>query len=264
YLYSPQPPITQSPTGDPLDLVILATWFAAANRHIEKYINSYKRLYPAAHILVLTSSMPDMTYLSDKAQRSRLSHAVHQIESCKQSKSKGEEFRCMLHIFSNGGANTACQLAESYTQMDKRLLPLNAMIIDSAPGRPEIKRSLKATTAHLSKKPLLRLLALALILPFVMTSWILGNVFGMENLLDRNRRKLNDRNLFAVEVARCYVYSPTDEMIAASDIEGHADEAEAAGWRVERVKFRSSAHVSHVVEDEEKYWGAVGRCLREG
>ena len=73
------------------------------------------------------------------------------------------------------------------------------------------------------------------------------------------RRGLNDEKLFATKVARLYVYSGKDEMIRWRDVEAHADEAQAKGYKVEKVRYLDSVHAGHLFQDDGRYWGAVTR-----
>ncbi|KAK9494589.1 hypothetical protein V1508DRAFT_412089 [Lipomyces doorenjongii] len=41
------------------------------------------------------------------------------------------------------------------------------------------------------------------------------------------------------------------------DIEDHADEADAKGLKVKKLKFTWTKHVEHMRTDPERYWGAV-------
>lgn len=53
------------------------------------------------------------------------------------------------------------------------------------------------------------------------------------------------------------MYSSTDALIPAKDVETHAAEAKAAGLDVTLENFGKSAHVSHARTDPGRYWESV-------
>jgi hypothetical protein len=75
--------------------------------------------------------------------------------------------------------------------------------------------------------------------------------------MDIMRRQLNDDSLFNRRAPRVYLYSKADEMVGHDEVEEHADQAEAQGWKVTRVRFERSPHAGHIREDEGRYWRAV-------
>lgn len=82
--------------------------------------------------------------------------------------------------------------------------------------------------------------------------------------MQRLRLGLSDKRLFAKEAPRLYAYSKADRMVWWEDVEEHANAAEDAGWEVDRVRFEESPHAGHILEDGERYWGAVRRTWEKG
>ena len=80
---------------------------------------------------------------------------------------------------------------------------------------------------------------------------------GSETIVDTVRRGLNDAELLPVEAVRLYVYSTADKLIQWQDVEAHAREAEAKGYKVQMVKYLDSPHAAHLLHDEKRYWSAV-------
>ena len=75
--------------------------------------------------------------------------------------------------------------------------------------------------------------------------------------MNRTWVDLNKGDLIRREAGRCYIYLKEDEILWWRDVEGHADEAEARGWKVRRERFEGSRHVAHVRLDEGRYWRIV-------
>ena len=75
--------------------------------------------------------------------------------------------------------------------------------------------------------------------------------------MDMVWNELNTPDLIGTNAARRYIYSREDSMVWDKDVEDHADEAEAKGYRVRLEKFSGSAHVAHMMADRARYWKIV-------
>ncbi|OCK87083.1 uncharacterized protein K441DRAFT_489475, partial [Cenococcum geophilum 1.58] len=247
------------------NLIILCTWVNAAPRHIAKYTAAYSSLYPSAAQLLITTSLADMSYRRNPTQRSRLAPAVRTIAATSSSTPSPSPSlpnpnpRILLHIFSHGGAHTVCQLATAFRAQTSRPLPIGVMILDSTPGHGTYKRSLDAIVLSMPKSALIRVLGTPLAHAYLSTVWLMDRLLGVENVVQRLRLGLSDKRLFAEEAPRLYAYSKADRMVWWEDVEEHAKAAEDAEWEVERVRFEESPHAGHILEDGERYWGAVRR-----
>jgi hypothetical protein len=133
------------------------------------------------------------------------------------------------------------------------------MVLDSMPGHGTYKRSLDAIVSSMPPSPLVRVPGTLLTCVYLAILLVIGHVLGVENIVQRLRAALNDKQLFAAEAPRLYAYSKADTMVWWGAVEEHAKAAEDLGWEVERARFEGSAHVGHILEDAERYWGAVRR-----
>lgn len=241
------------------DLIILSTWMGAASKHILKYTAAYQKIYPNASLLVLTNGVQDIIFRPSSHYEKYLRAAISVIRSMHQ---QNPHAKIVLHLFSNGGAHTICQLAKLYRKYYSQALPLMGTILDSAPGRATYKRSIAAMSVGLPKFFPLRFLGILILHVACIVIWLQRHILGSENVITRVRRELNDPLLFLTEARRVYIYSKTDEMVDWETVEEHADEAEEDGVHVERERFGNSKHVGHMMEDSDRYWGAVGRIVR--
>jgi hypothetical protein len=135
------------------------------------------------------------------------------------------------------------------------------MILDSAPGRATYSRSIAAMSVGLPKFFPIRIIGILILHIVCIVMWLKRHVFGAENVITRVRRELNDPLLFPTEARRVYLYSKTDDMVDWETVEEHALEAEEDGCQVERERFVKSKHVGHMMEDYDRYWGAIGRIV---
>ena len=257
----------------PPELVIICSWLYARPKHIAKYTNVYQKLYPSSPILLLKQDGPDLMWRPNSWQMQNLSPAV-EIVNALQAGLKREP-KVLLHVFSNGGAFTACQLADAYSlhhtsQSGKMLLPISALIIDSAPSIPTMSAGFTAMSQGLPSSlpaPVRALGGLMMYTGLVSLSAV-SKVLGSEGAISGMRRKLNDRTgaFMQDSLKRTYLYSDTDELVAWRDVELHASQASAIchdrgnGRNTEIVyleKFEGSKHVAHAVVDPKRYWAIV-------
>jgi hypothetical protein len=242
------------------DLIILSTWMGASPRHILKYTNTYRKLYSTAPLLVLTNNMRDIIVKTSKEHKRNLSAAISVIRGAHQSNPEGN---ILLHLFSNGGAHHAAQLAKFYRQRYGTPLPVTGIALDSAPGRATYGRSIAAMSIGLPRFILFRLIGLLILHIICIGMWIKHHIFKRENVITRVRRELNDPAFFPIGAKKIFLYSPLDAMVGWEDVERNAKEAEQAGYSVQMVKFDESKHVGHIMEDPERYWGAVRTLLEK-
>lgn len=254
-LYYPSSSSTNNTTKNAPDLIILLPWLSAPPRPIAKYLTGYQRLYPNTPILLFQTPLSDMIWRSNMLQHLRLQPGIEATLAHTQHTSNPQ---ILMHLFSNGGAHQACQFATAYLQATGTPLPIRAMILDSSPGRGTYQRSLEAMTLSLpSRNLIIRWLGMTMVHLTLVVAWVMRHVLGMEDMIEKIRKGLNDRSLFRLEARRCYLYSTADRLVEWEDVEGHCREAAELGYTVDRVRFDRSKHAAHVLEDESRYWGAV-------
>ncbi|KAL1968714.1 hypothetical protein VTN77DRAFT_1540 [Rasamsonia byssochlamydoides] len=276
-------PTTTTPTDDAdtaPQTIIIAFWFSAPPRALVKYVTEYARLAPSARIIFLLSTAADFWLYPTActwAHRRRMRAAVGAIHSsitatATTGNSRKVEPGILMHIFSNGGVFTAAHLLLAYKHITGSAMPVSAMIIDSAPGRSTLARSAKALSFALPRTGLLRPLGMGVIYFVLIVSWLWRKITRAEDtdsLAFTWAALIDERLVCSGEgdgkkgTKRCYIYSDTDDLIPAAEVEEHAAESAAAGWPVEREKFLGSPHVGHMRADSERYWGIVKRYLRE-
>lgn len=94
--------------------------------------------------------------------------------------------------------------------------------------------------------------------------FVFNNVTGSENKMVVMSRELNDPEIFDARTPRVYLYSKADQMVDWTEVEDHANQAVEKGWSAEKVRFMASPHVGHILEDGERYWGAVMDAWEKG
>jgi hypothetical protein len=235
-------------------LVILATWFAALPRHVSKYTETYKTIFPGAAILILPTSIPDMIYRSYSTQQKNLAPALPIV--LEYSRQPDQEI--LLHIFSNSGAHTACQLARAYRSHAGSGLKVGALILDSAPGINTYRGITNGFIAGLPSTPVMKELLSLLAYGLVGLIMLKEAVTGEDHFIQKFRKDLNDKGFFRSDRGRVYIYGKEDKIVRSEDVERHAKEAEGKDIGEVRLHlWENSGHVGHMAKDGEKYWDIV-------
>ncbi|EXJ55887.1 hypothetical protein A1O7_08818 [Cladophialophora yegresii CBS 114405] len=229
----------QEPTADP-GLIIICSWMYAQPRHIAKYSTAYRAKYTSSPILLLRQDGGDFFWRTHATQMRNLEPAIRVIRRL-QADATGHKLRVLMHVFSNGGAWSACQLADAYAlacrgDHDAILpgcLPLAALILDSTPSLPDPAASHAAICEALPSAktyPLTRKTGEIAVSCFLALTSALDALLGREHLTLNIRRRLNDPQGAFMQSGlhtRAYIYSEADALIPATDVEVHAEEARA-------------------------------------
>ncbi|PIA99821.1 hypothetical protein CB0940_02394 [Cercospora beticola] len=212
-----RPETNASSDETPPPLFVICSWMAAFPRHIQKYTDQYKKLYPSSTILLIQSTWKDVSG-TDKFMKPRLAIAVsiiqdHLLQTSSKSTSTTSRPppspKIFLHIFSNGGATIANHLSiqlNSSLSSSPSLSPsthnsshqpgsiFSRLILECTPSRPNTSQAVLAVASAAlpaSKPFLLRLLGKFLIRCFVSYGFWKCWVLGKENMVDKLRRRLN-------------------------------------------------------------------------
>ena len=232
------------------DTVLLLSWSGANIKHVAKYTPGYIDLYPGAQIILVTSAFTDFVFGSSLSKKAQLKPVVQALAS-------NPDAKVLVHLFSNGGSHKLWRLAKLYRETEGHLLPMNALVLDSAPGRTEIQRSAEALSYEIPKAWYLRLPSMSLIYLSLAVLWAVLTIMGWTNTIDRVWDELNDPDLIDVQAARGYIYSKADKLVFWKDVENHADEAEAKGYRVVKERYENTEHVAHMRSEQKRYWSVI-------
>lgn len=240
---------SKNPVPPPTTVLFFA-WMAALPRHYAKFLTYYTHTYPDAHIVLVLSTAPDIFYRSYAAQKRDLEPVVKFLIA-------DVDGRTLVHAVSNGGTNAFSNLLLAYKQSTGQVLPVQAIVLDSAPGRAAIRSGINAMSSSLPMHPILKFLVLLPVFTLLVIMQVIHAVFPFENIIDRARRVLNDPQTTRLEAKRCYIYSKMDQAVYWKDVEDHTHDAESQGSQVIRVPFSGSGHVAHLRMDSDKYWSAI-------
>ncbi|GAA5933842.1 hypothetical protein JCM1841_001315 [Sporobolomyces salmonicolor] len=255
------------------ELIVIAAWMDAQLQHAEKYVASYRTLYPSSPILLLRSSQTAFYGLGGDLNRA-LAPAVDLIRARSATGTAGPESRILVHVFSNGGCMTLKRLNELLTrpmptagagekqpllQRDAeqvaRRLPARAIVFDSCPGGTSLRITLRAFTAPIRSR-WMKLPAMAVLTLIYGATKIWNGLLRQHPTLVRLYNYLNTPGTLP-PIPRLYLYSKADLLIPFTDVERHAADAAAQGITVRKEVFEKTPHVAHARAEPERYWRAV-------
>ena len=285
FLYTP-------PKPRPGQLIILCTWLGAARKHVAKYTALYHYVAPDARILLIESSVSILTStivrqkritefipaaaavmdtLAECEHRSspyakepangRLDHKETSFRIHRLTPSGHAGPKIILHMYSNGGMNSAAHLLRVLRSRMDEPLALTGMIFDSCPGKgTSYWQTFNAIALSFPNNIVWRFLGALSIHCFLifLTVYV---ACGKENPVTLWRRTPLEENRPAR--GALYLFSGEDRMIDWTDIKHHAEEARMKGWRVKEVLFKGSEHCAHLAMDETRYVEAV-KSIWEG
>jgi DNA repair protein RAD57 len=260
-------------------LVVLCTWLGGAtSRNVSKYVAGYRQLFPSSAILLVTARLSEITVTPFSFMHARLKPARNIIL---RYVAAGYDRPCILwHIFSNGGLNTAIQLAlmvkkrykviamdedstvlEMNTTTSKELFldsALGGVILDCCPGDDTFDKTYKAAAVSLPKTQPARALGTAVLYPTIRVLLKIQNDGYMSSLGDL-ARGANDRRIFGTAVRRLYLYSEHDDLIDWHFVENHLTLANEKGFNVRSVMIPGGSHCALIRGDAVKYWKSIER-----
>ncbi|MCJ1382182.1 hypothetical protein MMC17_005294 [Xylographa soralifera] len=264
FLYEPHVDSSNAADGKeegkdpPPRLIILCTWLGGATaKRIDKYITSYRQLFPNARILLIRTTLVDITWRSFEQIRARLAPARDAIRAIlgKAHSIDGPDGRILLHIFSHGGCNIAIQLALSIRE-DGVAIPLRRVIFDCCPGDPTFRKTYNAAALSLSRGQPAQSIGRLALYPAIAAITSLQHL-GIMASVEHMRAQLNDSAVFGPHARRLYLYSAADQTVAWQDVHSHLNAARARGYWADGVMFHCSPHCALILEDEMRYCAAI-------
>ncbi len=261
--------------GDPSsrDIIVIFGWGDAKPRHILKYVEGYRGLFPHARIVLIFSPILKALYQTLEARSQTMLPVIDAVypEALKSANSTAEKSskRVLLHVMSNtGGINLAATMNAYTKHTGGQLFHHDLLVCDSTPGSTHFLPNIG---------PWSRAMALGaarwLPWPFVVTQMMaamflgalhgFGWLIGATSAAEFSTLAVNAPRLSDPAAKRLYLYSKEDDIIHWEDIERHAADAQAKGWRVSAEIFEGSPHVGHMRAHQKQYFGAIATAWNE-
>ncbi|KAF7502979.1 hypothetical protein GJ744_004766 [Endocarpon pusillum] len=116
-------------------LILFFSWTSARPRPVSEYTTEYIEMFPSNPIMIIATTLTDLTFKSERSKQSALIPAVDYIIS------RHLDQDIHVHYFSEGGSHKAIQLAKAYLYTTGREMPLTSLCLDSTPGDYQYHRS---------------------------------------------------------------------------------------------------------------------------
>jgi len=247
-------PVREGPS-----LIVLLAWMGATKRQTEAYIRGHIALYSydPPSFLVIYSGITDFLS-SAKGNNRQLKPALDALASYEPSS-------VLFHIFSNGGVRVFSNLARASGYGGDGIIPdkplCTRIAIDSAPGRLTFNETMRAVNSALPRgQPAVKWPLYTMLAAILAVYLAINKTLGWPDPLEHAAKSLNDPGVVGKDSRRCYLYSKKDAVVLSGFVEEHAAEAREKGLETVGMElFEKSSHVRHVVEDPERYWGAIAR-----
>ena len=230
------------------DTIILCGWMDGQLKHITKYADGYRVLYPTISILVLLNRQAHFTL-----QHGALKRSVRAgLELVPQSTLTDGSSLC-IHAFSNGGCFTLTKIMDA---MRPVVLKPRWVIFDSSPGIPTLRSNIMSFTM-ITRWRILKAMVALLVLMTLGIYKVLNLCLRLRDLPTRMREQLNSELFINRSVPRMYLYSIADKLIDYRSVEAHMADAAARGYAVESKRWDGSAHVNHMRDHPVEYWETI-------
>ncbi|OIW22530.1 DUF829-domain-containing protein [Coniochaeta ligniaria NRRL 30616] len=249
-------------------IIILYCWGDSNPKHVAKYTDGYRQLYPLARLVVVFGPILRAITQTLPQRAQTMAPVVDAVFGGSEDTAAHARERVMVVCMSNtGGINFASTLHVYHARFGVPM-PYRLLVCDSCPGNTEFFRNIA---------PWSRAMALGTAKffpwPFVVTqglavmflagihglAWVTGNQSAAEFSVNA----VNDPELSVKSAGKLYLYSSGDDIISHTDIEEHAADARTRGYDVVCVPFDDAPHVGHMRVHPEKYWGAITSRWKE-
>ncbi|TVY78357.1 hypothetical protein LSUE1_G007725 [Lachnellula suecica] len=251
-LYTPPASTAATSTHDPTT-IIFCQWMGVGpkSRYVKSFYSHYHTLYPNARIITIRSPIELFLYTRTSTRRGYSRAVTDAILS-----DPAPEKRILVHLLSNGGTLVFADACHVYKEQTGNILPVKAIVFDSAPGESSFGPAFNAFAVSLPKG-IMWYPSAAILAAFLGSASAYKALTGHLYLPEQTAVLLNDWELVDRNAARLYVYSEADMLVRPEPVERHAREAEAKGSVVRLLKENDTAHVQHMMHHTERYWQTV-------
>ncbi|KAI1024806.1 hypothetical protein LB503_007055 [Fusarium chuoi] len=252
----------ETPTGtDPNPehprTVVIYGWGDAPPRHISKFTDVYRQLYPHAKQVAVLSPIYK-GFVDHVAKRTEaMLPVIHEVFPNDTS-----DGLVLFHAMSNSGTLNYSATLNAYKETYNRPMPHTLTVYDSTPGSPYLTWDNLKRFSHAMAIGLAAKLHLPFIVTQVLCAWffVLIHVFdylaGRESAPKFSHRIFTDEQWESKKSTRLFLYGKGDILIPWQHIEGYMAVSREAGYPSEGQVFESG-HVGHMKKDPEKYWGTI-------
>ncbi|KAL2829621.1 hypothetical protein BJY01DRAFT_261194 [Aspergillus pseudoustus] len=250
-------------------LVIFA-WGDAQPKHVTKYADGFRALYPAAKQIVVLSPIYKALWRTMGQRIEAMKPILDEVFP--PTTGKGDDHDgsgILVHVMSNTGGIAYAATLHAYRNKYGRPFPHQLLVLDSTPGSTDL------TFANMKRFALAMALGTAKWFPwpFFVTRGLWAIFLYVLNLIEKllgrtsagaeSVRAVETPELASLEARRLYLYGKEDQIILWSDIESHVAKVRERGWKADCRLFEGSGHVDHMRKSPAVYWKAIHNAWEE-
>ncbi|KAJ9418843.1 hypothetical protein QL093DRAFT_2017762 [Fusarium oxysporum] len=237
--------------------IVIYGWGDAPPRHISKFTDVYRQLYPHAKQVAVLSPIYK-GFIDHVAQRTEaMLPVIHEVFP-----NNAPDGSVLFHVMSNSGTINYSATLNAYKETYNRPMPHALTVYDSTPGTPYLTWDNLKRFSHAMAIGLAAKLPLPFIVTQVLCAWffcmihVFDYLAGRESAPKFSHRIFTDEQWESKKSTRLFLYGKGDFLIPWQHIEGYMAVSQEAGYPSEGQLFESG-HVGHMKKNPEKYWGTI-------
>jgi hypothetical protein len=252
-------------------IIILYSWGDSNPKHVIKYADGYRTLYPHARLVIVFGPILKAITQTLETRTKTMAPVIDAAFGPSQGPEEHRKERVMITAMSNTGGINAASTLHAYRRRFGVPMPHRLLICDSTPGSSDFfpnvgrwSRAMALGAARFFPWPFVVTQGIAVF--FLAALHGLCWVFRIQSAAEFSVEAVSDASeggLSSLDAGKLYLYSRDDEIILWSDIEEHAAQARERGFDVQLELFEGTPHVGHMKVHTEQYWGAIEKRWRE-
>ncbi|KAL3602171.1 hypothetical protein FPOAC2_06471 [Fusarium poae] len=239
--------------------VVVYGWGDAPPKHVAKFTDGYRKLYPSAKQIAILSPISQGFFDHVSKRTEDMMPVVNELFPNDRADSSD---LILLHCLSNSGVvNYSCTL-NAYREAHNAPMPHVLTVYDSTPGQTEPTWSnLKRWSNAMAMGPAAKLpwpfvITQSFCLVFFIFIHLFDFVAGRESSPKFCERLFFDEKWESKNSTRLFLYGKEDILIPAEHIEEYIANGRKVGYKTESQIFESG-HVDHMRKSPEKYWETI-------
>jgi hypothetical protein len=250
--------------ADSVKVLVIFAWGDAQPKHVTKYADGFRSLYPRAKQLAVLSPIYKAIWRTMGQRIEAMKPILDEVFPCtSDEKEQHDGSGVLIHVMSNTGGIAYAATLHAYRNKYGRPFPHRLAVLDSTPGSTDL------TLANMKRFALAMALGTAKWFPwpFFVTRGLWAVFLYVLNLIEKvlgrtsagaeSVRTVETPELASVATRRLYLYGKEDRIILWTDIEKHVAKVRERGWKSDCQLFEGSGHVDHMRKSPVAYWKAI-------
>ncbi|KAJ0413492.1 hypothetical protein BJY00DRAFT_296811 [Aspergillus carlsbadensis] len=249
---------------DNVKILIIFAWGDAQPKHVTKYADGFRALYPGAKQIAVLSPIYKAIWRTMGQRIEAMKPILDEVfPSPSDEKGQHDGSGILIHVMSNTGGIAYAATLHAYRNQYGRPLPHQLAVLDSTPGSTDLtfdnmKRfalAMALGTAKWFPWPFFVTRGLWAVFLYVLN--LIEKVLGRTSAGAESVRTVEAPELASTATRRLYLYGKEDHIILWTDIEKHVAKVRERGWKSDCQLFEGSGHVDHMRKSPVVYWKAI-------